>query len=238
MVAALLRTKLSFQVINYIFFSSYQIPPSPPQILHEVLSGFRNKRKLNIVKKTLSFYGLEIVRTQHSSLKMYTQHPKELMQNDKAVLHSSRKNTSPSSTPTSTCLPLGWREDNTLGILLRIKLFWPAGIFTAFTLINTVQMWILGENIWKSITPWLILSSYLQSLYDYPAFSYSSTLVSCAQHWHITVEPLSVLLLWCSKADKTQQLLFSLAYAKRGGCSGHFINITFTLSNAYKHIYF
>lgn len=102
------------------------------------------------------------------------------MQNDKAVLRSSRKNTSPSFTPTSTCLPLGRREDNTLGILLRIKLFWPAGIFTAFTLTNTVQMWILGESIWTAIKLRLVLSSthslYVISLPLAPVVCYSAVL--------------------------------------------------------------
>lgn len=87
----------------------------------------------------------------------------------------------------------------------------------------------------KTATHFII---YLQSLHDCPVFSYSSALVSGAQHRHMADEPLRALLLWCSKADKTQQLLFSLAYAARSGCSGHFINITFTLPNAYKHIYF
>lgn len=57
---------------------------------------------------------------------------KQLMQNDKAVLHSSRTNKNPFFTPTSTCLPLGWREDNTPGYTLKNKVIFTCRDFHYF----------------------------------------------------------------------------------------------------------
>lgn len=107
---------------------------------------------------------------------------KQLMWNDKAVLHSARTNNNPFFTPTSTYLPLGWREDNTPRYTLKDKvIFTCRNIHYFYPHKYSTDVDIRRKHLksHKTATHFII---YLQSLCDYTVFSYSSALVSCAQH--------------------------------------------------------